>query len=284
MKRIILTLVLGVAAAASAQTKGDPQCADLPAGNYWMAVTQDSGYCTSPPAASAQTSRGGDAQCASSTYGKCSVATTDRGYCASSPATPSASAQPSNWLDAACPNKEPVEAWRQCAMAAVSAKAEARENTFNEKAAQQKFQQQQAEYQRQLLQLASRLNYDPDSPFKGKIKTPTNSDGVVQDNSVLMMLENSLSDGILYRYRDADSGSGDVDAMLETVKGFWSAAAEIFKEASSLPPARSRLVYGAGIVSIGFVMDAIVDRYHEQRVGSRDAFFADLRPLAKVCR
>lgn len=76
------------------------------------------------------------------------------------PATPSASAQPSNWLDAACPNKEPVEAWRQCAMAAVTAKAEARENTFSEQVAQQQLQaeyqrqllQQQAEYQRQLLQ------------------------------------------------------------------------------------------------------------------------------------
>ena len=44
------------------------------------------------------------------------------------PATPSASAQPSNWLNAACPNKEPVETWRQCAMAAVSAKAEVRQN------------------------------------------------------------------------------------------------------------------------------------------------------------
>ena len=75
------------------------------------------------------------------------------------PATPSASAQPSNWLDAACPNKELVEAWRQCAMAAVSAKAEARENTFNEQVAREQLQaeyqrqllQQQAEYQRQLL-------------------------------------------------------------------------------------------------------------------------------------
>jgi disulfide oxidoreductase YuzD len=100
-------------------------------------------------AASAQTSRGGDAQCANSTYGKYWVATTYGGYCASFPAIPSVSAQTSNWLDAACPNKEPVEAWRQCAMVAVSAKAEARENTFNEQVAQQ---QQQAEYQRQLLQ------------------------------------------------------------------------------------------------------------------------------------
>src|SRR5207253_3816816 len=41
--------------------------------------------------------------------------------------------------------------------------------------------------------LTNRLNYDPDSPFKGKIRTATNGDGVVQDNSVLKMLENSLS-------------------------------------------------------------------------------------------
>jgi hypothetical protein len=45
MRKLILTLVLGVAAAASAQTTGDPRCADSTVGKYWVAVTQDGGYC-----------------------------------------------------------------------------------------------------------------------------------------------------------------------------------------------------------------------------------------------
>jgi DGQHR domain-containing protein len=132
--------------------------------------------------------------------------------------------------------------------------------------------------------LSNRLNYDPDSPFKGKIRTATNNDGVVQDNSVLKMLENSLSDGALYRYRDPDTGLGDIEAMLHIVKNFWTATAQTFKEAWELPPARSRLVHGAGIVSMGFVMDAIADRYHQQLEISRESFLNDLEPLRKACR
>ncbi len=133
-------------------------------------------------------------------------------------------------------------------------------------------------------QLANRLNYDPDSPFKGKIRTATNGDGVVQDNSVLKMLENSLSDGVLYRFRDPDTGTGDVESMLGVLKAYWSATADTFKEAWNLPPARSRLVHGAGIVSMGFIMDAIGDRHHDQPRLIREYFYTDLQPLTRVCR
>jgi DGQHR domain-containing protein len=46
--------------------------------------------------------------------------------------------------------------------------------------------------------LLDRLNYDGDSPLEGLIRTPTTPDGIIKDNSVLRMLENSLYDGILY--------------------------------------------------------------------------------------
>jgi DGQHR domain-containing protein len=132
--------------------------------------------------------------------------------------------------------------------------------------------------------LTNRLNYDPDSPFKGRIRTATNNEGVVQDNSVLKMLENSLSDGALYRYRDPDTGTGDVESMLTVVKGFWSATAQTFKDAWDLPPARSRLVHGAGIVSMGFVMDAIADHYHNEDNLRSEHFLRDLQPLQRICR
>lgn len=133
-------------------------------------------------------------------------------------------------------------------------------------------------------QLASRLNYDPDSPFKGKIRTPTNAAGVVQDNSVLKMIENSLSDGALYRFRDPDTGSGDVESMLSVLKAFWYATAKTFKEAWELPPTKSRLVHGAGIVSMGFLMDAIADRYYDVQEITQEHFLADLQPFQRFCR
>jgi len=133
-------------------------------------------------------------------------------------------------------------------------------------------------------QLANRLNYDPDSPFKGKIRTPTNAAGVVQDNSVLKMIENSLSDGALYRFRDPDTGTGDVEAMLKVLKAFWGATAKTFKEAWDLPPTKSRLVHGAGIVSMGFLMDAIADRFYDVPEITEEHFVGDLEPFQRMCR
>ena len=43
-------------------------------------------------------------------------------------------------------------------------------------------------------QLLERLNHDEDSPLCGRIRTPTNGDGTIKDNSILKMIENSLRD------------------------------------------------------------------------------------------
>ena len=131
--------------------------------------------------------------------------------------------------------------------------------------------------------LLNRLNYDPDSPMRQMIKTATNQEGVIQDNSILKMLEHSLSDGALYRFRKAD-GTGDIDGMLSLLKAFWSAVAMVFKDAWGLPPNRSRLIHGAGIISMGFVMDAVSDRLHEKETPTVDDFATDLKELAKFCR
>lgn len=133
-------------------------------------------------------------------------------------------------------------------------------------------------------QLLSRLNSDGESPLKGKIKTPTTPSGVVQDNSILKMLENSLSDGVLYRYRDSTTNDPDVESMLQIVKSFWSAAASVFPKAWGLPPARSRLMHGAGIVAMGYLMDAIGERIRDTGTPREDHFRQDLLPLVEVCR
>ena len=50
--------------------------------------------------------------------------------------------------------------------------------------------------------LLYRLNFVVDSPLYRLIQTPTNPDGKIKDNSILKMLENSLSDGALYFFRN----------------------------------------------------------------------------------
>jgi len=139
--------------------------------------------------------------------------------------------------------------------------------------------------------LLEALNYTgpcarwPDgSPLRGLIRTPTTPTGVIKDNSILKMLENSITDGALYRYYDPDTGAGDTDLMLDVLFGFWAAVRKVFIGAWGLPPRRSRLMHGVGIVSLGFVMDAITDRRITGERPPRQAVYErDLRPLADVC-
>ena len=133
--------------------------------------------------------------------------------------------------------------------------------------------------------LLERLNLDEDSPFCGMIRTPTTPGGVVKDNSVLRMLENSLTDGCLYHYRYSESAGGDVERILELLQNYWSAVSEVFADAWGLPPRQSRLMHGAGIISMGYVMDAIaepdIDLGEEP---SRELFRQELETLRDCCQ
>lgn len=131
--------------------------------------------------------------------------------------------------------------------------------------------------------LLERLNFDEDSVLEAQIKTPTNPEGKIKDNSMLRLIENSLSDGGLYRWRDAYTGEGDVDAMLATLKNFWAAVSLVFPGPFQESPRRSRLVHGVGIVAMGFVMDAIMDRDFRDDVPTVDLFIRDLKALKPIC-
>jgi hypothetical protein len=115
------------------------------------------------------------------------------------------------------------------------------------------------------------------------INTPTTPEGVIKDNSILRMLENSLSDGALYRFRDPSTGEGDSDAMIALVGDYWTAVRKVFSESWGLPPRKSRLMHGVGIISLGYVMDAIADRYWRERVPAVEDFRADLERHAPLC-
>lgn len=166
--------------------------------------------------------------------------------------------------------------------------------------------------------LLSRLNYDSRSPLHLAIQTPTNPfldlkvrsrrgfqtmpqpkadkgtltdpkagaaklQGFIKDNSILRMLENSLQDGALYRCRLQADGEADTERMLELLFNFWEAVARAFKDAWAQPPTRSRLTHGVGIVSMGYLMDAIADRYRAKGIPTVEQFEADLEPLKPLC-
>jgi DGQHR domain-containing protein len=122
------------------------------------------------------------------------------------------------------------------------------------------------------------------SPLRGLIRTPTMPTGVVKDNSILKMLENSITDGALYRYYDPQTGEGQTGGMLDVLFAFWGAVREVFSEAWGRPPRQSRLMHGVGIVSMGFLMDAITDRRaKDDEPPDRGTYERDLRPLEELC-
>ena len=131
--------------------------------------------------------------------------------------------------------------------------------------------------------LLYRLNALVESPLYRMIRTPTIPEGKIKDNSILKMLVNSLSDGALYRFRDPQTGMGDEEAMLSILMDFWSAVRHVFADAWDKPPRQSRLMHGVGIVSLGFLMDAVSDRYSRSRVPSEADFRNDLTELSEIC-
>jgi DGQHR domain-containing protein len=132
--------------------------------------------------------------------------------------------------------------------------------------------------------LLDQLNNHRLSPLRRMISTPTMPEGVVKDNSILKMLESSLTDGALYHLRDPVTGTGDVDAMLSVLFDFWGATRDTFPEAWGLSPRHSRLMHGAGIAAMGFLMDAICDRFLPRRYPSRAEFLGDVAEMASSCR
>lgn len=131
--------------------------------------------------------------------------------------------------------------------------------------------------------LLTRMNRDDGSPMRGLIQTVTNPGGHIKDNSILKMLENSLTDGVLYRLRD-EANEPDVETMLGVLYSYWRAVAKTFPSAWAKPPKKSRLMHGAGIVSMGFLMDAIAERYRSKGVPKEAMFAQDLSAIQELFR
>jgi DGQHR domain-containing protein len=130
--------------------------------------------------------------------------------------------------------------------------------------------------------LTQRLNADEDSPFRGLVKMPSNPDAIVQDNTLMKMVEASVADGALSDFKSEDSGF-DVDAALALLKTFWRAVQKTFPDAWGLPPRLSRLSHAAGVLALGLVMDACVARHRERGLPSQKVFAEELAVLAPHC-
>lgn len=132
-------------------------------------------------------------------------------------------------------------------------------------------------------QLLALLNSDCSSVFFKAIQTPTNPSGFIKDNSFIRMIENSLNDGALYKFktfRETDLATTNCISLLNS---YWKAVSLIFPSAWGKKSSESRLSHGVGIISMGFLMDAITDKYRSIDVPSVDVFVSELGRVADRC-
>jgi len=113
------------------------------------------------------------------------------------------------------------------------------------------------------------MNYE-DGPLKGRIKTATNPIGTIADTSIIKMIDASLKEGALYRFRDHKTGDGDAKAMLNLLNNFWTAVKEVFNDDWDKKPRHSRLLHGVGVLSLGSLMDHMDEQHLAYKGATND--------------
>lgn len=104
-------------------------------------------------------------------------------------------------------------------------------------------------------EFTDRLNYGSFSYLKGQIRQHTNPGGVISDTAIQKVIMNSLNDGILRGFMRSENGR---ERSLKLVSEFYKAVQQVFPEAWwGQTPKSSRLVHGAGIASLGYVMEVL---------------------------
>jgi DGQHR domain-containing protein len=133
------------------------------------------------------------------------------------------------------------------------------------------------------------LNTQPSSPFHGLIRRASGGpkgSGVVADTSVLKMIEESLGSpsGCLFPYRNIATNETDAEGICAALVAYWSAVRRAFPDAWGKPPHQSRLMHGAGIRSLGRLMDRVMAGINARDPRAVDLAERELRRVAPVCR
>ena len=134
------------------------------------------------------------------------------------------------------------------------------------------------------------LNTDAASPFKSLISRASSSaqekrSAVVADTSIIRMLQESLTtpQGCLFPYRNIATGQSDTDLIWLTVLTFWKAVKNAFPDAWGKSPTRSRLMHGAGIRSVGRLMDRVMPSINLKDPRALQRVERELAPLVPLC-
>ncbi len=132
---------------------------------------------------------------------------------------------------------------------------------------------------RDASRILEKLNWDNDSPFHFRINTMTSrhiESANIKDLSILKMIENSMTNGAIMKFRNAHSKS------IRLLKNYWAAVSTVYGNAWHSEPRKSRLTHGVGIISMGYVMDSITFQLSEEyEIVPEKAFVRELRILGE---
>jgi hypothetical protein len=124
--------------------------------------------------------------------------------------------------------------------------------------------------------LAERLNYGEHSSLSGLVRMHTNPSGVIRDTALQKVIMNSADSGAI---RDHGDVKTRLEFGFELLSNFYGAVADTFPDAwHGHSPHTSRLVHGAGVVSMGYVMESLYSRTGSL---SRRKFAQGLQPLTR---
>lgn len=135
------------------------------------------------------------------------------------------------------------------------------------------------------------LNRDPESPFVGLIhrssmRGKARGKAVVSDTAVLQMIQESLTSpsGCLFPYRNIATGETDFAGVLRVLTLYWNGVKEVFPSAWGLPPVRSRLMHGAGIRSMGRLMDRVMASIRIEEKSAAKHVRREVSRVRNACR
>jgi DGQHR domain-containing protein len=124
--------------------------------------------------------------------------------------------------------------------------------------------------------IVDKLNFDRRSSLVSEIKQHTNPKGSISDLAVQKLVMNSASDGAIRNFLNNENFEED---SVSLVSNFFSAVQVVFSSDWQGMTARtSRLKHGAGIVSMGFIMELL---YSVLEATKEDEFIPPLKLLKK---
>jgi DGQHR domain-containing protein len=121
--------------------------------------------------------------------------------------------------------------------------------------------------------LTEELNYTKSSSLFGLIHQQTNPEGTIKGTLIQKILMNSLQHGALRGLSGANLVSKGYELVSEF---FWAVRQSFADDWNGHTPKTSRLLHGAGLIALGYVMDELAVREGAKK---RADFIRGMRPL-----